>query len=158
MKIIQTNLFLVIFILIFTSCGFKVVDNQALNNFTIKNVETTGDKRINFKIKNNILINSNENGINQLLISLNTEKSKSIKEKNIKNEITKYELVINTSVKFNMINRNNQHNISFSVRGDYLVADNYSSTLNNEKKLVENLVDRISKKILNEIDFNLNDN
>ena len=70
MKIIQTNLFLVIFILIFTSCGFKVVDNQALNNFTIKNVETTGDKRINFKIKNNILINSNENGINQLLISL----------------------------------------------------------------------------------------
>ena len=158
MKIIQTNLFLVIFILIFTSCGFKVVDNQTLNNFTIKNVETTGDKRINFKIKNNILINSNENSNNQLLISLNTEKSKSIKEKNIKNEITKYELVINTSVKFNMINKNNQHNINFSVRGDYLVADNYSSTLNNEKKLVENLVDRISKKILNEIDFNLNDN
>tara|TARA_Y100000996_G_C22015362_1_gene434500 strand:- start:11 stop:487 length:477 start_codon:yes stop_codon:yes gene_type:complete len=158
MKIIQTNLFLVIFILIFTSCGFKVIDNQALNNFTIKNVETTGDKRINFKIKNNILINSNENGINQLLIILNTKKSKSIKEKNIKNEITKYELVINTSVKFNIINKDNQHNINFSVKGDYLVGDNYSSTLNNEKKLVENLVDRISKKILNEIDFNLNDN
>ena len=158
MKTTKTNLFLVICVFILTSCGFKVLDNKALNNFTIRNIETTGDKRINFKIKNDILINTNENSANQLLININTKKNKNIKEKNIKNEITKYELIINTSIKFNMIEEDKKHSINFTVKGDYLVADNYSSTLNNEKKLVENLVDRIGKKILDEINLKLNDN
>ena len=57
-----------------------------------------------------------------------------------------------------MIEEDEKHSINFTVKGDYLVADNYSSTLNNEKKLVENLVDRIGKKILDEINLKLNDN
>ena len=34
-----------------------------------------------------------------------------------------------------------------SSRGDYLVVDNHSRTIQNEKKLVENLVEEISKEL-----------
>jgi len=43
------------------------------------------------------------------------------------------------------------------VSGDYLVAKSYSTTLNNEKKLIENLVNEISEKILDEIIKKIND-
>ena len=47
--------------------------------------------------------------------------------------------------------------ISSSSNGNYSVADNYSSTLSNEKKLIENLVENISEDIIKKISSNIND-
>ena len=47
--------------------------------------------------------------------------------------------------------------INLSSVGDYLVADNYSTTLNNEKKLITNLVENISEKIIKKISLQLDD-
>ena len=67
---------LLIFLVLLTSnCGFKVLDNSTINNFTIKEVQTSGNKRINYKIKNNLLVNSSKNNVNSILINLNTEKN-----------------------------------------------------------------------------------
>ena len=142
-----TNLlrsFLILIILFTSNCGFKVLDVSKKNNYTIKEVETFGDKRINFKIKNNILGNSLVSG------------GKNIKEKNIKNEITKYEIRLNSDLVFRIIDNNNDYKINASVAGDYLVEDSYSSTLNNEKKLIDNLVNEISDKISDRITLKIN--
>ena len=40
--------------------------------------------------------------------------------------------------------------------GDYDVASQYSQTLNNEKKLVDFLIDNISEQILDELTVRLN--
>ena len=157
MKTTKTNLFLIICVFILTSCGFKVLDNKALNNFTIRNIETTGDKRINFKIKNNILINTNENSANQLLININTKKNKNIKEKNIKNEIIKYKISIVSSVKINLLEEKKVHKFSVSTSGDYLAADKYSTTLQNEKRLIESLTNDLVDKIKKQINLITND-
>ena len=50
--IIKLFLFLII-----ASCGFKVVEKTA--NYKIIEIYTEGDKKINFIIKNNLLLNSN---------------------------------------------------------------------------------------------------
>ena len=73
-----------------TGCGFKVINNNQLKEFSIADITTTGDKKINFNIRNKLLFNSKDNARKLIKIKLNTTKNKSIKEKNIKNEITKY--------------------------------------------------------------------
>ena len=40
----------IVFLLVSTfGCGFKIVDKSKENNFTIQEIQTSGDKRINFK-------------------------------------------------------------------------------------------------------------
>ena len=143
-------------ILIFTSCGFKVIDQSLKNNYTIKNIVSEGDKRVNFKIKNELLINAKEDSQTVILINLNTTKTKEIKEKNIKNQVTKYQISIDTVLKISVLG-GNDYKLNFNGTGDFLVGDNYSTTLNSEKILIESLTDNISKNIINKISLKLND-
>ena len=154
-NIIKT--FLLTLLLLFSNCGYKVLDLTKVNNFTIKEIVTTGDRRINFKIKNNLLTKSNQKTENILLVELDTKKIKSIKEKNIKNEIKKYEIILNVNFKFNNLGAQKKHTIYVTINGDYLTGSNYSTTLINEKKLIDNLVERVTEKILDGIDTKLND-
>ena len=82
-----------------TSCGFKIADQSNLN-FSIREINTIGEKRVNFKIKNELLYNTNKNEQKELIVNLNTKKIRQIKEKNIKNEIKKYELILTVDVEF----------------------------------------------------------
>ena len=157
MKQVITKSFLFLFLFATVNCGFKVINESEKNNFSIQEIKTSGDKRINFKIKNNLLNSAKKNHQNILLINLNTKKSKNIKEKNIKNEITKYEISLNVNVGFNLINSDTNYKINLSNKGSYLVADSYSTTLNNEKKLINDLIENISEKILKKISLKLND-
>ena len=140
--------------LLTTNCGFKVLDSGT-NNFIINDIKTTGDRKINFKIKNKLLINNNKDSKNILSIDIITKKTKTVKEKNIKNEITKYKIALNVIVKFNVIGGDIKGEINLSSEGDYLVGDNNSITISNEKRVVDNLLENISKKILDEINFKL---
>ena len=153
LKVLIKIFFLFIFLLN-TNCGFKVLDSGT-NNFIINDIKTTGDRKINFKIKNKLLINNNKDSKNILSIDIITKKTKTVKEKNIKNEITKYKIALNVIVKFNVISGDIKGEINLSSEGDYLVGDNNSITISNEKKVVDNLLENISKKILDEINFKL---
>ena len=139
-----------------TSCGFKVLNKSENINFFIQEIRTSGEIRINHKIKNNILINSKETSENQVIINLNTKKNKSIKEKNIKNEITKYEISI-TSLVVAKSTENNSYEFNVSSIGDYSVSEQNSITINNEKKLIKILSQDIADKIISELDLTIND-
>ena len=143
--------------MMFSSCGFKVLNKSELSDFNIKELATSGDKRINYKIRNDLLTFNKEDSANILKIELNSKKEKIIKEKNIKNQITKYQIKVNVNMNLNIINRGIKEKINLSTEGSYNVAENNSSTRNNEKKLVENLVSNISQKILDKIISRVND-
>ena len=157
MKRIITKSLLFLFLFTTVNCGFKVINESEVNQFSIGEIKTSGDRRINFKIKNNLLNYSKKDNPNILIINLSSKKNKNIKEKNIKNEITKYEVSLNVDVKFSLINSNMSYKINLSNSGNYLVADSYSTTLNNEKKLVDDLIENISEKIQKKISLQLND-
>ena len=157
MKKLLIKTCLIIFLFFPISCGFKIIDKTEFNNFSIKNITTTGDKRINFKIRNDLMMQSLDDNTNSLTIDLKSEKIKTIKEKNIKNEITKYQILIKTEVEFNLIGESSDYRVSVSSSGDYVVAESYSTTLSNEKELIDDLVKGLSEKILSEINLKLND-
>ena len=143
--------------LIISNCGYKVVNNLERNNFNIKEINTSGDKRISFKIKNSLMIDSLENRTNNLILELDTKKIKKIKEKNIKNEIKKYEILLISNMKLNFLEKNQKHEFNITSKGDYVVADKYSTTIKNEKRLIEDLTNDILNKIKNRINLITND-
>ena len=149
--------FLIVLFFVISNCGYKVLNNLETNNFNIKEISTSGDKRINFKIKNNLIIDSSKNKTNNLILKLDTKKIKKIKEKNIKNEITKYEISLISNIKLNFLEKNQEHKFSITSSGDYLAADKYSATLKNEKRLIENLTNDLSDKINKRINLITND-
>jgi|TARA_B110000238_G_C15838799_1_gene315988 outer membrane lipopolysaccharide assembly protein LptE/RlpB len=148
---------LLIFILSFTvQCGFKVVD-QNINIFEISEITTIGDKRINYRIKNKLLSTSQEGKDKVIKINLDTKKTRNIKEKNIKNIITKYEIIIVAEVSFRKLNETKLNKFNVNVSGDYTTSKQASITRNNEKELVKLLTNKISDKILKELKYKLDD-
>ena len=143
-------------LILLTGCGFKIVDKRELLNFNIKEISTIGDKRINFELKNKLSDYNDTNSSKVIKIELDTKKTKSIKEKNISNEITKYQIKVIVNVK--LIKTDNTNNLEFTIEreGDYVVADKFSQTLNNEKKLIRNITEKISESIIGEIINKLN--
>ena len=143
-------------LILITGCGFKIIDKRELLNFNIKEISTYGDKRINFELKNKLSDYNDTNSSKVIKIELDTKKTKSIKEKNISNEITKYQIKVIVNVK--LIKTDNTNNLEFTIEreGDYVVADKFSQTLNNEKKLIHNIIEKISESIIGEIINKLN--
>ena len=143
-------------LILLTGCGFKIIDKRELLNFNIKEINTNGDKRINFELKNKLSDYNDTNSSKVIKIELDTKKTKSIKEKNISNEITKYQIKVVVNVK--LIKTDNTNNLEFTIEreGDYVVADKFSQTLNNEKKITRNITEKISESIIGEIINKLN--
>ena len=138
-----------------SNCGFKLSNVQ--NNYNISEINTKGDKRINYKLKNKILNSSKKKNQNLILVNISTKKEKNIKEKNIGNEITKYEIIITSNIEFKKITDNNFNTFTVVEKGDYTVSKRYSDTLSNEKSLINTLVNDLSDEIFQNLSLRLND-
>ena len=144
--------------LFFTSaCGFKVVNQSELINFSILEITTSGNQRINYIIKNKLAFLKNNKNNQKLNLKLETTKNKIIKEKNIKNEITKYQILITVQVKIESYNSKIREIFLIKDSGSFNVSQQHSQTLNNERNLIELLSNTMADKILNELVLKLND-
>ena len=114
-------------------------------NFSIKEINFTGDKRINYKLKNILKSKSKKLSSNSIILNIETKKNKSIKEKNINNEITKYELGI--VAKIILINGDKTKDFVSIVNGDYTVSEQFSQTLKNESNILDLLIEKLSENI-----------
>ena len=149
MKKIFSFLKSVILILILSNCGFKVVDQSKLINFKVDSISISGDSRVSYIIKNKLLPYSKNNEKKIIDLDIEIKKNKDIKEKNIKNEITKFQISIITIVQYG---DSLSEKFEILKKGDYSVTNQYSQTLNNEKKLIkslsENLVEELIEKLV----------
>ena len=154
------NNFLIHFFLVLfftTGCGYKVIDRSKFGNFGIAEMNTSGETRINYKIKNKLFFNTDKNNNNLIILDLESKKTKKIEEKNDKNEITKYRLFIKVDVSFKKITDTETSSFIVKKTGIYNVGNRYSQTLNNEKKLTEILTNDVVDEIFDELSIKLND-
>ena len=143
--------------LLINNCGFKIVKKGEIYKFDINEIIATGDNRINFKIKNKLIFGSEKNEKKLVDIYLDTKKSKEVKEKNINNEITKYQISISSTVRVKELVSEKEISFNIVKTGDYSVVSQYSQTLANEKKLIDVLTDDVTENILNVIVLKLDD-
>lgn len=149
MKKINLLLLVLIISLLTIGCGFKIVDQSEINNKKFIELDFTGDDRINFQLKNGLKSLSKSNSSNLYRIAAKTTKIKEVKEKNIQNEITKYNIILKIDLKVININENNNVNYNFLREAELKVENKNSDTRKNEKKIIERLVDKILQDIIN---------
>ena len=149
--------FSIILLFIFSSCGYQVVDKKKLQTFNILEINTTGEKRINFKLKNKLLSYKKENSEELIILDINSKKNKSVKDKNIKNQITKYQINLDVEVSYRKSNEAKMNSFILKQNGTYDVSSQHSQTLNNEKKLIDLLINDISEKIIDQLVAKFND-
>jgi len=134
-----------------------MVDQDNLGNFYIVEIETSGEKRVNHKIRNKLLFTSNDNTRNKINVKINTKRVKNIKEKNIKNEVTKYNLTLVSTIEYENVNTKIKNTFTLSRNGNYGVSTQNSKTINSEKKLLDLLTEKISDQITKELILRLDD-
>ena len=112
------KIILIIFLLtLLNNCGFKIAEEKTLRGYFVSEIDTYGEGRINYKIKNLLNAKSTDNAKKKLKITLNTNKEKKIKEKNINNEITKYQMNITTKVNYENIFQKMSDDFIINVSG-----------------------------------------
>ena len=151
----KSNFLIIIFFLILTNCGFKIMNNSI--NFQIIEITEEGDKKINYYLKNKLSIYSNKSNENQIQINIKTNKAKTIKEKNISDQITKYEIRIDVFVDYDIIGTKTSNKFLVSKSGFYNVETRHSETLENEKDLINLLINDLAEEILDNLTTDLND-
>ena len=144
-------------LIIMTSCGFRVENKSNLSNFGISELKIEGDRRINYKIKSGLSFKTAKNSPKLLDLVIKSTKTKTIKEKNIKNEITKYKIDISVLVIFNKVGATSKKSFTIFRSSFYDVATQYSQTLNNEKREIEMLTDEITQDIFDKLIKEAND-
>ncbi|MDC0385146.1 hypothetical protein OAM06_00410 [Pelagibacteraceae bacterium] len=146
------RILLIIFSILLTSgCGFKIVNQSSLDNYNIANITTSGDARIAYKLKNIISSYASEQSDKVIDIDFKIKKNKSVKEKNDKNEITKYQIVISIDTTVEKIVDNKTIKFNITNSGEFRVASKNSQSIINEKKLISLLTENISSEIAEEI-------
>ena len=148
--------FTVLFLIILTSCGYKVVNQNYSDKYKFIESNINGDKRIAYLLRNKFKV-GNENAPKSIKLNINATKQKNIYEKNIQNVITKYEILIIAKVNFYVLEDNKNVEFSISKSGIYSVSNRHSETVNNEKKTVKNIVTEISDQIQRDLVTKLND-
>ena len=146
------RILLIIFSILLTSgCGFKIVNQSSLDNYNIANITTSGDARISYKLKNIISSYASKKSDKGIDIDFKIKKNKSVKEKNDKNEITKYQIVISIDTTVEKIVDNKTIKFNITNSGEFRVASKNSQSIINEKKLISLLTENISSEIAEEI-------
>ena len=146
MKLIFPHILIMLITL--SNCGFKVIKQSTDANLNISKIVSEGDRRIGYQIKNKLAFYSQENSSNLSELNLEIIKEKKIKEKNIKNEITKYELQIKINIKHYKPLLGTVNTFSLIESQSYTVDKQHSQTLNNEKKVINLLTDKLFDQII----------
>ena len=139
----------------FFNCGFKVVKNNNFENISITDLNLNGDSRVNFLIKNKLKIFKKRTAANLIKLDIFTNKIKLIKDKNINNEVSNYEIIINAKIMINNLNTNTKKTFTVKTSANLKVESRNSTTRNNEKKLIDRLSNKIADEILSKISNNI---
>ena len=91
-------------------------------------------------------------------INLETNQDKTIKEKNNKNEITKYTIIVTTKVHITFLNEGNKLNFDIIKKNQYQVDDQFSITSANERESLNQIIKNLSEEIFQTILMKINDN
>ena len=151
------NLLFLIMLILFNQCGFKIIDTSA-STLKIERIEIEGYNKVNFLIKNDLLNkNRSSGGTVPIILQIETNRKKEISEKNIRNEITKYKIILDTKVKIKRSTQEKLSEFSISSNGDYRVETSSITTSKNLNNLEKNLSSEISKKIQQKLFYLNND-
>ena len=143
------TLSIIILLVTLTSCGYKKVNQKNSTLIHIQNISVTGEQKIAYTLKNNVLLISNLNSENKYDAELEIKKTKIDKNKDKTGKVTRFNLSISASLQLK--NSDNSQKITkyFVHNQDYDVGVNHSDTISAEKNTTKNIIQKLSDDITN---------
>ena len=145
---IKKNILVISLLFFLNSCGFQPIYSKNNNiNFSIEQINFTGDRELNNFIKTNLYQYKNANNNNKIFIEAKSEYNKFILTKDGKGEVTNYEL--NAEIVFLIKPTNKQIKISekkiMESNADKFEENRY------EKSIKQNFASSITFKLVQEL-------
>ena len=142
--------YFILFLSFLSSCGYQSLLNENSKKISIKSFNIEGNKKLAQILKNNLV--SSRNKSNNLIIGINARKDRSIVHKDSSGKIIKYNLKISFDLTATeSVSRKTVLSKTFALNGNYKASDLYSSTLNREKKIINELTETIASQILTDL-------
>jgi len=126
------------------SCGYQPILNKDNQNFSISKFNLEGNKRISGLLKNNLI--STKKALNVIELNIKSEKKTAVSNKSLSGKVLTYSITLIFEVTASD-NENILFNKVYTKSQNYSAADVHSDTLNNEKKVVESLIESIASEL-----------
>ena len=144
----KKNILVISLLFFLNSCGFQPIYSKNNNiNFSIEQINFTGDRELNNFIKTNLYQYKNADSNNKIFIEAKSEYNKFILTKDGKGEVTNYEL--NAEIVFLIKPTNKQIKISekkiMESNADKFEENKY------EKSIKQNFASSITFKLVHEL-------
>ena len=142
------NLFALIFLVIFSSCGYNSIlkSTPDINDYKVNIIKMDGDEEINNIIKKQLELQSDENSKKIYDVSLETNYNETILSKNTSGAITNYQIVVNTTFKVNFKNQSIDFNFNESLKMKN-ISDSLEK-LSYEKNIKNNFASSLAEKLI----------
>ena len=148
---------LIIFVFV-SACGFKTLDYDKPIPIKIENIKYSGNKYLNFILKNKFQVFKKKNPSNtNYNLSVTSSVDKSIYEKNIKNEITKFQLDFKVKITLTDQSDNIVKTFLINKTNNFAVGDYQAETKTREKKYIKLYSNIIGDEIVKRIVLETND-
>ena len=142
-------LIIIVFSILLSSCGFKKINRDTNSSIYIRTINISGDKRIGYFLKNNILLISKKESNKKYDVDIKLKNTKTSKIKDRRGKTIRF----TESIVLNLIleNVDNSEKIikTFSKNRDYDVAKNHTTTIQNQKNSIKNIAEQLSDEITN---------
>ena len=126
------------------SCGYQPILNKDNQNFSISKFNLEGNKRIGGLLKNNLI--SVKNAVNIIELNIKSDKKTAVSNKNQSGKVLTYSITLTFEITASE-NKNILFSKVFTKSQNYSASDVHSDTLNNEKKVVESLIENIASEL-----------
>jgi hypothetical protein len=147
----KKNILIIFLIFFLSSCGFSPIYLKNTNvNFSIEQVNYTGDRELNNFLKTNLSQYRNEKSNNKIYIEANSIYEKIILSKNKAGEVTNYQL--EAEVLF-LIKPSNKK-IKFTEKKIMDSMDDKFEEARYERSIKQNFASSISNKLSSELIYN----
>ena len=147
----KKNILVISLLFFLNSCGFQPIYSKNNNiNFSIEQINFTGDRELNNFIKTNLYQYKNADNNNKIFIEAKSEYNKFILTKDGKGEVTNYEL--NAEIVFLIKPTNKQIKISEKKIMESM-ADKFEEN-KYEKSIKQNFASSITFKLIQELIIN----
>tara|TARA_B100001741_G_C16388885_1_gene521462 strand:- start:19 stop:480 length:462 start_codon:yes stop_codon:yes gene_type:complete len=130
------------------SCGYQPILKES-QNFSVSKFNLEGNKRISGLLKNNLI--NTKDSLNVIELDIKSEKKTAVSNKNQSGKILTYSIMLTFEIAASD-NKNVLFTKVFTKSQNYSASDVHLDTLNNEKKVVESLIESIA----NELQIELN--
>ena len=151
MKKIQIISTLVLSIFMLSSCGFKALNQKNKNQINIANIKISGEERVSYTLKNNILLFFKEKSEKKYNAVIKLKKVRESRIKNKSGKTIRYRINMTANLELTSLADDSKKQKTFLTSADYDISKIHIDTISNENRSIKSAVQILSDNIIDYI-------